>query len=440
MKSQVSWAKLPISGVVCAAFALSGCVGGGDAAVNGAAANVQPAALAEIQPTELNGEPSAVIENLIARQSVLTTGSSFDTVADAVLATNARTAESELRAARLRAQAKSRNWLPSIGPVISLTSLGDIVASLVVEQVLYDHGRKRAERDFAAHDVEVAAVSLSQSTNSRVATALELYINAQRAAEEAKVAANAKARMGQLVNIIQRRVDGGVSNMADLSVGRAKIHELDAELSRAREAQSTALAELEAMTRAPMGDVSGLSPMGIGTAELKPLNVLKAQAEGDRTVARAKIARADLLPGVTAGGTVGDGGSDISVQVSGNQLVDLGTGSSLKAIEVSQEAALRGVVQAQEDNQRIINRLTQKRAALERQQTESAALVAEARRTYRLFYNQFENSGRPIMDVVNIYENVVRQERDAVRLKYELAQIQVEIASLYGTLVSGDDV
>ena len=44
------------------------------------------------------------------------------------------------------------------------------------------------------------------------------------------------------------------------------------------------------------------------------------------------------------------------------------------------------------------------------------------------------------MDVVNIYENAMRLERDNVRLKYELALIQVELASLYGTLVNGGNV
>ncbi len=441
MENHRVWAKRSTTGILLGAFALSGCMfGGGQAAKDVEATRNQPA-LAQIDAAkELNGQSSELITTLLNRSSVIPQGSSFATVTNAVLASNARTAESDLRAARLRAQAKSTNWLPSIGPVVSLTSLGDIVAQLVIEQVLFDNGRAKAERAFAAHDVEVAAVGLSQDTNARAATALDLYIQAQRARAEAEVAEKARARMSEFVHIIERRVNGGVSNMADLSVARSKIQELNADHARAREAEATSLAELEAMANLPLGTVSGLTSINTGSQGLFPLNVLKARAEGNRTVAQARVSRADLLPGVVAGGTLGDGGLDVGVQVSGDQLINLGTGSALEAIQASQDSARRGVVQAEEDNRRVVRRLEQKRIALERQQAESAALVAEARRTYELFFSQFQNSGRPIMDVVNIYENAMRLERDSVRLKYELAQIQVEIASLYGTLVSGGDV
>lgn len=444
MKKREMWAIPSTWALSIAIVALSGCMSvGGDNAedVDGtrARAAATTAALAQIQAKELDGESSEIIANLLKRQSVVPTGTSFDTISTAVLASNSRTADADLRAARLRSVAKSKNWLPSIGPVISLTSLGDLVAQLVFEQVIFDNGRRKAERQFAAHDVEAAAVSLSQDSNDRVATALKLYINAQRAREEAEVANRARGQLGDLVDIIRRRVDGGVSNLADLSVGRSKLQELEAEFARAREAEATSLAELEAMTRVPVGNVSGLTEIDAGTGGLFPLKVLQAKAEGSRRVAQAKMDRANLLPGVKVGGTVGEGAA-VGVEASGNQLINLGTGDALKAIQANQEAARRSVEQAQEDNQRIVRRLEQKRIALQRQQAESTALVTEARKNYQLFYQQFQNSGRPIMDVVNIYENAMRLERDSVRLKYELAQIQVEIASLYGTLVNGGDV
>ncbi len=87
---------------------------------------------------------SVIISGLQSRQSVLPPGGSFDQVATAVMGASSRAAESELRAARLRAEARSKNWLPSIGPSVSLSSLGAVVASIVVDQVLFDHGRKKA--------------------------------------------------------------------------------------------------------------------------------------------------------------------------------------------------------------------------------------------------------------------------------------------------------
>lgn len=449
-----------LAGILMASVALTGC-----AKISDIKGNLLPQAetyastspdQAPVEVTKASSEPapknlenievyggnrSSIIEGLIARRTHIGGGSAFDQVSRAVLASDARTAESELRAARLRARAEQFNWLPKIGPNISLTSLGDLVTQLVVEQVVFDNGRLKAERDFAAHDVEAAAVGLSQATNQRVATALTLYVNAARARSEKSVAAKSRSQMGHFVNIIQQRVDGGVSNMADLRVAESKMQELNADHARANESELTAMAELSAMAQRDMGSVTGLgtlSPTAIGGRT--PLNVLLARAEGERQIAQAQMDRAAMLPGITAGGTVGEGGTGIGVGVSSDALAGVGTGAALEAVTASKDAARRGVQQAEEDNRRTIQRLQQRRASLQRQQAESQALVSEAQTTYQLFYDQFENSGRPIMDVVNIFENAVRLERDSVRLKYQLMEIEIELSSLYGNLVNGGDV
>ena len=66
-----------------------------------------------------------------------------------------------MRMARLQKEAVDKNWLPQIGPVVTLDSLGMIAAQIVAEQALLDNGRRKAERAVAAADVEVAAVSLA---------------------------------------------------------------------------------------------------------------------------------------------------------------------------------------------------------------------------------------------------------------------------------------
>lgn len=98
-------------------------------------------------------EASAVISALASRTSVLVSGSPYEKVASGVLAADARVAEAELHVAQLRAEAASKNWLPTLSPRITLTSLGDFVADLVISQVLFDNGRKKAERDLAKADV-----------------------------------------------------------------------------------------------------------------------------------------------------------------------------------------------------------------------------------------------------------------------------------------------
>jgi len=89
-----------------------------------------------------DGSQSPIIEGLLNRRSVLGDGT-YDQVADSVLAANTRAAEADLRAAMLRSEARATNWLPTLGPNVSLTSMGTLVTQMVVEQVLFDNGKKR---------------------------------------------------------------------------------------------------------------------------------------------------------------------------------------------------------------------------------------------------------------------------------------------------------
>lgn len=91
-----------------------------------------------------NSSQSHIIDQHQSRWSILPPDSSYAQVAEAVLASDAQVATDELSAAKLRSKAASKNWLPSLGSVVSLTSLGDMVANLVLDQVLFDNGRAKA--------------------------------------------------------------------------------------------------------------------------------------------------------------------------------------------------------------------------------------------------------------------------------------------------------
>ncbi len=143
----------------------------------------------ETDATDIPGKGhSDIIETLLRRRSMLKPGSPFDDVASAALAASARSSEAELRQAKLRAVAKSKNWLPTLGPSISLTSLGDLVAGILLEQVLFDGGRRKAERAFAAADVEVAAVNLARYERTRGNRAQPLPCGDARARESRHLA------------------------------------------------------------------------------------------------------------------------------------------------------------------------------------------------------------------------------------------------------------
>ena len=431
-----------VKAVACllAAMSLSGCMssGGGEGGQVSRFLSNSP----DTQLTERQKEAaqSAVISALQARHSVLPPDSAYARVAGPVLAAYSRPAEAELRSARLRARAASKNWLPRIGPDISLTSLGDLVAQLVVEQVLFDNGRKKAERAFAKADVEVAAVTLSEDTNERVLTALGLYLDAMKARERASLEEQTLKDMQHFEWVMTERVSGGVSDMTDLNVLRQKLAEIRATLTAQQEAETTALAELNAMSASPLDDVSGLSDLAPDPAAARPLEVLRAEAEKDRDIAQTKIDRAGLLPGLSAGGTVDEDGSNIGLNISTDQLLGLGTGASLKATQAARDAAERRVGQAQEDAERTLRRLDGRRSALSRQVTEASTLATQAKANLDLFQRQYKAGQRQVMDVVGVYETFAARQTAQLDLKYELARTRLQIARHLGLLADGGDI
>ena len=431
--------KSTVSGALFA-FLLSGCVMQ-DGEANGTA-TMMATHTPKMTAREKESANSAVISALQARRSALPSGSSYDQVAANVLAASSRSAEAELRSARLRAEAQSKNWLPSIGPNISLSSLGAVVAGLLVEQVLFDNGRKKAERDFAKADVEVAAANLSIDTNDRVYEALSLYIAAEEGRATAALASRIHDDMKHFEWIMNERVNGGVSDMSDLNILRQKLSQIQSEHRAAAESVDAALAELNAMSARPLGGLEGLSRVNVTAKDAKPLSVLKAEAEKERAIASAKISRAGHLPGAKLTATAGSGGSGVkpSISVGSDNLLGLGTGATLKAIAAEKEAAERRVAQANQDANRSLRALEQRLAAQDRQAAEAAAMTAQAKANLDLFQEQYQAGQRQVMDVVGVYETFAAQQKNQVGLKYKAALTRLEIAKELGLLANGEEI
>lgn len=381
-------------------------------------------------------QAAPIIHALSLRGSVVEPGTPYAQIADAVIASDSRVAQAELHVAQLRAQAAKYNWLPSIGPRISLNSLGDFVADLVINQVLFDNGRKKAERDLAKSRVELAAVKLVEDGNRRVHDALTLYIRAQENRELAAHLGLALKDMTHFEWIMNERVKGGVSDMSDLNVLRQKLASIRARKGEALETARTAMEELAAMSAAPLTEVQGLG--GLRDASGAPvLGVLRAEVERDIAVAEAKIARASHLPGLTASGSVGQSGPLGSLDIGTDTLFSLGTVSDLSAIEASKEAAARKVGEAAETAERAIRSQASQKAAYTRQAQEAEGLTRQAKQNLDLFQRQYDGGQRQVMDVVGVYETYATALETAIQLKYKAAQADLELARLRGALAEG---
>ena len=385
-----------------------------------------------------NGERSETIDALLNRRSVLPSGP-YAKVADSVLAANARAAEAELRAAMLRSQARELNWLPTLGPTVSLTSLGSVVAGLVVEQTLFDGGAKRAEREFARADVEVAAVALAQDTNERVFQGLDLYLTIEASNARAAVNEGGLARMERFEYIMSERVNAGINDRADLQLVQQRLTQMRSDILEDRENAASARAELAAMSATSLDGVRGIEtisdPAGIAT----PLDVLEVDAEGKRELAEARALQAGYTPNITASGDITQsGGFGLGAAIPNG--LGLGRGADIAALEAVGEAATLAVAEQREDSAREVAGIEGQITSLRRQQTNIATIVSQANENYTLFEQQLRGGQRTVPDVVGVFATKLNAEREAVGLRYDLARAELQMALIYGTLVDGEDI
>lgn len=406
---------------------------------DGEAVKTSAAPQAALDANLQDGTQSEIIEDLLNRRSVVGNGA-FDQVADAVLAANSRSAEADLRAAMLRSEARASNWLPTLGPNISLTSLGTVVTQLVVEQVLFDNGKKRAEREYAQADVEVAAVALAQDTNDRVFTGLSLYLDAEAAKARAVVNASAMRQMERYEYVMSERVKGGVSSRVDHQIIQQKVNQMRADMVADQDAAASAFAELNAMSAAPLNGVTGLDEIGQPGPNAEPLSVMKADSEARRAVAEATAARAGFLPSLTASAGIGSGGNTRGLNVGTENGFGFGTGASMDALDASQAAANARVGQVRENANRSLQSMRTELTSLRRQNAQAQSLAAQAASNFFLFAEQQESGHRSVPEVVGIFETKVRTEREAVALKYDISRMELRIAALMGSLVNGEQI
>ena len=419
------------------AMLLSGCMQGvtGDGSLSERLSSARLGLASEQNQNTTTPEPSAIIQSLQSRSSAIRPGTAYATIAAATLASDARVAEAELRAARLRSAATDKNWMPSIGPAISLTSLGDMVANLVVEAVIFDNGKKKAERAMALAEVEVAAVSLVSDGNERVYEALDLYLTALEGGESQRLSREALLDMRRFRWIMNERVKGGVSDMSDLTILAQKIAEIESSMKDAQDKRDTALAELSAMTDRDLSDLNGIGTLDMSACNIETLGVVVAKVQSKRDQAAADMERTGNLPSIVA--SASGGSNDVVGGIRTEGLFDFGRKDRNQALDAEEEALARRVKEAEETSQRKIRSYEAKLTAAQRAYQEAVRLSKQAKSNLDLFQSQYEAGQRQVMDVVGVYETFARQQHIMNTQRFLAAKYEVLIARKYGVLVAG---
>lgn len=381
---------------------------------------------------------SPLIAGLMARKSVLPAKGPYSNVASAVMAASAGVAEAELRVAQLKSEARSKNWLPSIGSSVDLTSLSSVAASLMLEQPLFDNGRRKAERDYATADVEVAAVTLSAAQNQRVFTGLSYYVEAERARAQAAISQSAGQKLQEFAEIMSKRVAGGLSDRSEQQVLAQKLAEMQATVSADQQAEAAALADLAALTAGAAKDIHGLDNLNALRPDMaEPLAVVKARGEGSRTIAQSNIQIADLKPGIKASARMSGDGFSPGVRLSGGTLLNPGSRSDMEALQQTPDLVDRQTAEAAETANRQLINLQTKKATLVARQSSGAEVVKQTADNLELFTRQYKVGRRSLLELVGQYDSFARLQRDQAALAYEIALTELEMARDLGVLVDG---
>lgn len=380
---------------------------------------------------------SPIIASLQSRKSILPPNGPYGQLGAAILSANSGAAAAELRMAQLKAEAKSKNWLPQLGPSVSLSSLSGMVASLTLSQPLIDNGRRKAERDFASADVEVAAVALSATMNQRVYEGLVYYVQSQRALAQAAVSQAAVTKLAGFETAMQTRVEGGISDMSEKNVISQRAAEMQATVAADQDGANVALGQLSAMVGRPVSGLTGLDDLPAITGGPIALSVLRKQSEGKRALAGAAMSRADMMPGLTASLEGTETGVNQGVRLTGLGLLNPGASATMQAIaQTAQVVDAQNADAADAANRRLMT-LSSEINTLMGREAQGARVLAQTESNLDLFTEQYTVGRSSLLELVGQYDAFARLKRDQVSLRYEIALRQLEMARDMGLLVDG---
>ena len=426
--------------VLAACVLVAGCNGVANIASRFNLASGQlPATLSDRSLAQQPGASSVLIGDLLARRSVLPATGPYATVANAVLNNSSGAAAAELRVAKLRSEARAKNWLPQIGQSVNLTSLSGLAASLLVETALFDQGRRKAEREFAVADVEVAAVNLSAAMNQRVFDGLTHYINAERARAQLEVSGKAAGQLTHFVTVMGQRVDGGISDRSEQRIISQAQAEMQATMAADQDAAASAMAELQALAGLPLDDVHGLDALAppLPTAGSEPLAVLLVRGEGSRALAQSSLERSGMMPGLSASANVGSNGTAPGLRMTGAGLLNPGSRAALQALDATSDVVDRQTTEATEAAKRRRVALERQIATLSSQQAQGAEVLRQTTGNLALFTEQYQVGRRSLLELVGQYDAHARLERDQISLRYDIALMELELALDRGLLIDG---
>ena len=169
-----------------------------------------------------------------------------------------------------------------------------------------------------------------------------------------------------------------------------KLSEMQATAAADHEAEISAMAELAAMTATPVDSLRGIDHLAVIGNTTEPLALVKARSEGARSIAESRIARAGLMPSLTANADLTSDGIDPGLRLGGSGLLGWGTKEELAALEATTDVVDRRTTEAGETAERRIVALERQIAQYQSQAAQGATVLAQTAGNLDLFIEQGE--------------------------------------------------
>lgn len=332
------------------------------------------------------------------------------------------------------------NYFPSPSIDVSMAS-GRRGTTLRLDQPLWTGGKLDAAYDLALSRKDESEITLEENGYTLADTLLTLVQNHLKSQENLQALEEGKAQLEEFEQMLQRRIDAGVSSIADRELIRSRLAQISADIATTLSRRNTARAQIELLSGKPLecgieytdtailnrnGSINSMRTQMIDShPSVKKLTALirTAQAEKERTLS-APWPNVSLRAEHQSGSVYTD-------QSSTNNLlyvaVSMSPGAGLSAISAIQSAQSK-VLQAEYDKR-----------AKEQDLTDALIRDFDEYHAARERINGMEQTIEASRNVLDSYTRLFiagkRQWLDLVNASRELTQNSVALADLKASLI-----
>ncbi len=214
--------------------------------------------------------------------------------------------EADLRTARWQRYPNLTAELLAVTGGSNAADTDGLAVNLALEQPIWAGGAINSQVDAARFNVDVGRNALREARFNILFAVIQSYYDAVLAFERVKVIETGLEEHRILVGSIERRVRAEVSPMADLTLARSRLTQLEVELTTAREIGQNAMlslsefvgAEVERPILSNGGEAANIPVQPMAMAEMMSCSptIDRLRSEIDVAQAQASTARRSLFP------------------------------------------------------------------------------------------------------------------------------------------------